>query len=292
MQVSVIIVNYNTCSMTIECIESIVRFTKNIYEIIVVDNASTDQSKEMFSSDSRIKYIYLDENIGFGGANNLGIAVAKGKYIFLLNPDTILLYDIIEKLYLFAEDHRDHKIGAIGTCLINNYKADMMSFGEFISAKRIYKRLFEKLPTAKRSYEADIYQILNANYYAKVDFVSGADLFIPRKVLDQVSVFDPGFFMYYEETDLQKRMHDLGYSNYVINERGIIHLEGGSFDSIMKFERKLIITQSLNLYIKKHLFGLKKFHLLLLSFLVLIKDLLKSRYSLNHNIILLKALLK
>mgnify|MGYP001540893004 CR=1 FL=1 len=86
MDVSVIIVNYNTQGLTSDCIESIIAQTSAVeYEIILVDNASTDGSKEVFAQDKRIKYIYSDQNLGFGRANNLGIREAKGRYLFFLN---------------------------------------------------------------------------------------------------------------------------------------------------------------------------------------------------------------
>ena len=89
MDVSVIIVNYNTQGLTSDCIESIIAQTSAVeYEIILVDNASTDGSKEVFAQDKRIKYIYSDQNLGFGRANNLGIREAKGRYLFFLNSDT------------------------------------------------------------------------------------------------------------------------------------------------------------------------------------------------------------
>ena len=100
MDVSIVIVNYNTLLLVKNCIDSIIAKTACVnYEIIVVDNASTDNSKEYFSNDTRIKYIYNEKNLGFGLANNVGIKIAKGRNIFLLNPDTLLLNNAIKILY-------------------------------------------------------------------------------------------------------------------------------------------------------------------------------------------------
>ena len=91
MEVSIIIVNYNTCDITKNCINSIFEYTKDIkFEIILVDNNSKDKSYSVFSNDNRITYLYQQNNLGFGKANNLGFKHAKGKYIFLLNSDTLL----------------------------------------------------------------------------------------------------------------------------------------------------------------------------------------------------------
>ena len=85
MDVSIIIVNYNTKQLTLDCINSVFDQTKDVsFEIILVDNASVDGSKELFEKDSRIKYIYSNQNVGFGRANNIGFEQAKGKYVFLL----------------------------------------------------------------------------------------------------------------------------------------------------------------------------------------------------------------
>lgn len=85
MDVSIVIINYNTRQMTSECIDSIIAHTIGIeYEIILVDNASSDGSKEFFEEDQRVTYIYSDINKGFGGGNNLGAKKARGKYLLLL----------------------------------------------------------------------------------------------------------------------------------------------------------------------------------------------------------------
>ena len=118
MDVSVIIVNYNTLGLTSDCIESIIAQTSTVeYEIILVDNASTDGSKEVFAQDKRIKYIYSDRNLGFGRANNLGIREAKGRYLFFLNSDTILLNNAVKLFFDFCEKNPDRKIGAVGAVL-------------------------------------------------------------------------------------------------------------------------------------------------------------------------------
>lgn len=293
LEVSVIIVNYNTKLMTNDCINSILKFTvKNSIEIILVDNASTDGSKEFFMTDHRINYIYSDDNLGFGKANNLGVSKAKGKYVFLLNSDTILLDDVIKKLFNFAEKYVDNNLGSVGTCLINQDLEDTLSFGQFTSPKRIYTRLLEKVKFKKTSYQSKIYAELQKKGFSKVDFVSGADLFILRKIYNYVEGFDPDFFMYYEETDLQKRISRLGYQSFIINCKDIIHLDGGSFQDKLPFKRKMLMTNGLKLYIIKNYFGFNKFHMRVLSLLLLMIDLRKLSYSNKQNIELVKEILR
>ena len=102
--ISIIIVNYNTLHVLRPCLDSIIEQTIGIdYEIIVVDNGSTDGSIEELSSNSRVTFIPTGENLGFGRANNKGLEQAKGEYIFFLNSDTLLKNNAIKMLYDFAE---------------------------------------------------------------------------------------------------------------------------------------------------------------------------------------------
>lgn len=105
VSVSIIIVSYNTCRLTQNCINSIFKHTMDVdFEVIVVDNDSCDDSKEMLSADNRIVYIQSGGNLGFGRANNLGYTKAKGKYLFLLNSDTILKNNAVKLFYDIAEN--------------------------------------------------------------------------------------------------------------------------------------------------------------------------------------------
>ena len=133
MEVSIIIVNYNTYNLTSACVQSIIDYTNGLsYEIIVVDNASTDGSKEKFENDTRIRYIYSKENGGFGYGNNLGIAVAKGDYFFLLNSDTLLLNNAIEEFFKYAKSHNPKTIyGCYLQGLDGSYRDSFFYFPAF-----------------------------------------------------------------------------------------------------------------------------------------------------------------
>ena len=134
MDVSIIIVNYNTLGLTSDCIESIVDKTSDLeYEIILVDNASTDSSKAVFPQDPRVRYIYSDRNLGFGRANNLGIREATGRYLFFLNSDTILLNNAVKYFFDFCEKNPEHKIGALGAVLKDRNLRNIHSYGRLIT---------------------------------------------------------------------------------------------------------------------------------------------------------------
>lgn len=291
IDVSIIIVNYNTCQMTASCIDSIFANTQfNSFEVILVDNASLDESKEIFEKDSRIIYVYLEENVGFGRANNVGIDRSSGKYLFLLNSDTYLIGDVIKDLFDFVEKHGEMNIGALGTCLIDRFGNDILSFGRFLSPNRIYCSVFEKIGVCK-SYCSQVYDRLKTADFAYVDHISGADLFIPSVILKFVGRFDPAFFMYYEETDLEKCMAEKGYNRVVINSRKIVHLEGGSFKKQeYSPHRKALMTKSLVLYIQKHFTGILKYHIWFLMLLVTLKDLFETNYSFRDKLGVLKLL--
>ena len=121
MQVSIIIVNYNTKDFLKNCLDSIYKHTTDIkYEIIVSDNGSTDGSLEMLSADyPKVRVVVNGKNLGFGAANNRALDVAKGKYIFYLNSDTLLLNNAVKLFYDYFEAHENENLGAIGANLLD-----------------------------------------------------------------------------------------------------------------------------------------------------------------------------
>ena len=122
MDVSIIIINYNTRQMLANCLNSLYEFTKEIqFEVIVVDNASKDGSEQYICSKfPQVKWVNSGGNVGFGRANNLGIKYAKGKYLFLLNSDTLLLNNATKAFYNYAESHIGERIGVLGCWLYDN----------------------------------------------------------------------------------------------------------------------------------------------------------------------------
>lgn len=226
MDVSVIIVNYNTKSLTRECIDSVFEKTNNVsFEIILVDNASTDGSREYFEKDKRVIYVYSESNLGFGKANNLGLKYCKGKYVFLLNSDTLLLNDAIGEFYMFMES-APNNVGCIGCELVNADNKPITSFGPFPSVKYYLGRIL-------RSYHID-FKCLSIqthslkSYPSTVDYVCGADIFIRREVIEAFGLFDPDFFLYSEETEMLHRYREGGYISQIINSPRIVHLHGAS----------------------------------------------------------------
>lgn len=217
MDVSVIIINYNTKQMTSECIASVIENTRGVeYEILLVDNASTDGSKEFFENDKRVKYIYSEINGGFGAGNNIGVRHACGKYIFFLNSDTLLMNNAIKMFYDFSESQKRPCV--CGSWLVDrdgNPNVSVISFprmniAEFIKSKFKTKR--------HKDYSKN----------NEVDAVCGADMFLPKFNFNKCGGFDENIFMYGDEIELQYRLMKNRLNRYIINGPKIIHYGGGS----------------------------------------------------------------
>lgn len=246
MDISVIIVNYNTKQLLADCLATVFEKTTGVtFEVIVVDNASTDGSEEYIKKRyPSVKWINSRENLGFGRANNLGAKYATGKYLFLLNSDTLLVNNALLLFFEYAENHKQDKIGALGSHLLNMNLESNNSGGCFPTPKSeisyYLKKLFHCTTTI-------------SNKTTSIDFIIGADLFIKRCIFNDLGGFDSKIFMYYEETDLQFRMNKMGLSRILIEGPQIIHLEGGSFNnSKLSFNRLYMSLKSFNYYIKKH----------------------------------------
>lgn len=252
LDVSIIIVNYNTKKLLCGCLESIFTHTKRInYEVVIVDNASSDGSekyvKELFPS---VRWINSGSNLGFGRANNLGAECANGKYLMFLNSDTILLNDAVSLLFDYMETNMaKNNLGAVGAYLLDRNGNVNISFSNFPTPKSEFSYLWRKFSHK---------HIETSNSDKYVDCISGADLFISRELFLKVGGFDAKIFMYYEETDLQYRLSKMGLKRRIISGPLIVHLEGGSFKSKgLSFNRFKMSQTSYNYYLKKHYKGYK-----------------------------------
>lgn len=244
--VSIIIVNYNTKELTKNCISSVLRHLSSIsIEIIVVDNGSNDSSVEFLKNlFPNIVIISNRNNLGFGHANNIGIENSSGKYILLLNPDTLLIKDIITPFIKFYNTHKHLKIGVLGSLLISKDSDILHSFGNFPFNLKLYFKNY----ISKR--EDFILNKIEKNYYSEVDIVVGANMFMERTVFNKFQGFDTNIFLYEEELELQYRMKKSSFISIVLNEKSIIHIEGQSSSSY--FKRKCMFL-SLCYINKKHL---------------------------------------
>lgn len=237
MDVSIIIVNYNTKELTSSCIESVIEHTKNIsYEIILVDNKSTDGSESFFCKDKRLLFIQSHKNVGFGKANNLGFEYSHGKYIFLLNSDTLLKNNAVEMFYK-AMEKADKNVACMGAILKDEDGNPIKSFGYYLGLKMLMPLKVTQFFSEDSIGESGIV----------VPVVLGADMFIRRTAIERCGFFDPNFFMYHEENDLQRRFHNSGLCSVIISGPSIIHLEGQSSRSSLN----PLMVEGAYTYIKK-----------------------------------------
>ncbi len=232
MDVSIIIVNYNTKEFTRNCLKSLFEQTKDIaFEVLVSDNGSKDGSIEMIKSEfPQVILIENNENLGFGAANNRGLKKAKGKYIFYLNSDTVLLNNAVKIFFDYWENYNDkEKIGGLGCNLLSNNGEIVHSYSQFPTYKSSFNYLFKCFLSFIGLKELLKPILKNRNKYffmeGKVDFIVGAALFLKN---DKSALFDERFFMYYEETDLQFKLKERHKERLLIKEPKIIHFEGGS----------------------------------------------------------------
>ncbi len=231
MKLSVIIVNYNVEHFLEQCLISVKSAMKNVDgEVFVVDNNSIDGSVKMVREKfPEVKLIANKENVGFSRANNQAIKKAKGEYILLLNPDTVVEDDTFTKVVRFMDEHPD--AGALGVKMVDGS-------GNFLpESKRglptpeaaFYKMfgISKLFPRSKRFAKYHL-GYLDENETHEVEVLAGAFMLIRKEVLDKIGLLDESFFMYGEDIDLSYRIIKAGYKNYYFPETRIIHYKGES----------------------------------------------------------------
>lgn len=254
MDISVIIVNYNTKEVTKACLDSIFEWTRDVdFEVIVIDNDSHDGSKEMLAAYSGVKYVQSGGNYGFGKANNLGFKHATGRYVLLLNSDTYLLNNAI-KHFVDEFDRLPSSVACIGGWLrspdgsINNSYGQIPNIHSAVkSAFGLYLRVLGK--KSKRKDEC-----IDTTKSKEVEYVMGADICIRREVIEKCGLFDPDFFMYYEESEMQNRYKKSGYTSMLVPSPLIVHLECVSSKVANKkysYSNRQTFFNSYMLYMKK-----------------------------------------
>lgn len=222
IHLSFIIVNYNAKDYIIKCIESIHQYVeKNLkYEIIVIDNNSKDGSKEYFSSEKSIKYIYLENNNGFGIANNIGVAIAQGEILSIINPDAMLTENT-NILGLYKTIKRTESVGQL-SCKILNSDLSIQSLGYrfpniFNAVLRYF--LFWNFRYVKN---IRLKGYKNKGLY-EVDWVNGCFFLIKKTLFESIGGFDENIFLDAEDLDLSTRIKMAGFYNLVDDRSEIIH---------------------------------------------------------------------
>ena len=229
--VSIIVVSYNTAAMTQSALDSVLRETNEVsYEVIVVDNASSDGSADMIENHQiGADLIRLDDNIGFARANTLAARRARGRYILLLNPDTVVLDGAIDKLVAFARKRPEARIWG-GRTVFSNGLLNPSSCWQRMTLWNLFCRTSGLTAIFPHSFlfNAEAYAGWNRDSVREVDIVSGCFFLIERELWEGLSGFDPLFFMYGEEADLCLRARGFSARPMITPEATIVHYGGAS----------------------------------------------------------------
>ncbi len=230
IDISIILVNYNSYSLTEQTLSSFLKFTYGFsYEIIIVDNASADNSGKRLK-DNYPEYVYIlnDKNLGFAKANNLALNVAKGDYILFLNNDVIFIENTINELLNYLKKSNDKIL--IAPRLLNKdgtIQYSVYSFQTLWLSFTTYFFLYALFPKSKYF---NRYYLMNrgVDKIIEVDGVTGAFMLFRKKDIIELNGFDENFFFYGEDNDLCKRFRDSGGKIIYYPKVSLIHLKGGT----------------------------------------------------------------
>jgi len=253
MDASIIIVSWNTRNILRDCLKSIFKQTNKVkLEVIVVDNASVDCSVEMVTEEfPQVTLIRNSGNRGFAAANNQGLAVATGRYVLLLNPDTVVLDGAIAKSISFADSHPE--VGVVGCRVLNpdmTLQPTCSMFPSVLNMVLSSSYLYKLLPKS-RFFGRERMTWWDRDTVREVDVVTGCFMLVRREAVEQVGVLDERFFIYGEETDWCYRFKKAGWKILFTPSAEIIHHHGASTKQ-RKPEMTLQLRYSKLLFWKKH----------------------------------------
>lgn len=264
IDLSIIIVNYNSGDYLLRCVDSIRKTTNSFRnpncEVIVLDNKSSDFSFEKVKAGTRIHKVSNKKNLGFSKAVNRGISLAQGKYILLLNPDTICTKDAIKRLYNFAMSSKH--IGVVGGRLIDpgaGIQPSVFKFPTLMGAIKEY--WFGNVGSFSKYYPKTSDPI-------PVDAVVGAVFLISPGALKKVGKLDEKYFMYYEDIDYCRRVRGAGLQVYYLPSAVFEHAHGASGRSKPDLQSERLISSS------KKYHGVVKYYLLV--FIIKVGRLLRA----------------
>jgi GT2 family glycosyltransferase len=254
MDLSIIIVNWNSARYTLECISSILSTTHRLeYEIIVVDNASTDDSRHALSGAlPRTKVILSPENVGFARANNLAVPESRGHTLLFLNPDTRVIGDAIPRL--FAALQASPSIGAVGCRLLNGdltlQTSCLQRFPTIFNQLTDIEWLKRQFPTLRLWGMAPLFAH-GTGVPFDVQAVSGACVMLKRSTFDRVGWFSTDYFLYTEDIDLCYKVRQAGLRVGYVADAEVIHYGGGSSDKESDGFSEVLMRESIKRFLRK-----------------------------------------
>lgn len=250
MDLSIIIVNWNTRELLAQCLTSIYQHPPACeFDVWVVDNASADGSVQMLRERfPAVHVIANNQNVGFAAANNQGIESSRGEYVLLLNSDTIVQPEALSLMFAFSRAHPE--AGIVGAALLNPDGSPQRCFG------RLPNLLTESVGAWGLDRQWPLSQLYDCKLddtieYRQTGWIMGAAMLIRRQVLRPVGLIDESYFMYSEEIDLCYRIARAGWKNYVLPAARIIHLGGQSTRQTLAL-MKAELFRSKTKYFRKH----------------------------------------
>lgn len=232
-ELSIIIVNYNTKVLLKNCLDSIINHTTDVnYEILVVDNASTDGSQDMIKDlYPQIELQCNKENEGFSRANNQGYRLSGGDYLLFLNSDTLIRNDTILTMMTYIKNNP--YVGIVGPKIVNAENRPSRSYMRFLNVKVLFlgsRYLSWFINTKKYRLHYDTYDFKSTRI---VPWLSGACFMMRRQVFKEAGCFDENYFLYLEDMDLCMQVKKRGNNNIYLPCAEIVHLFGGSSEPQM-----------------------------------------------------------
>lgn len=251
---SVIIVSWNTEKLVKDCLESITANTFNIdYEVFVVDNNSSDNTVNMIKNDFKdVKLIENKINNGFAKANNQAIKLSTGKYVILLNSDTVVKENALNTMLEYLE--KNDEVGIVGCKLLNadgTLQESCRRFPDFETYANILLKLHGIFP-GKKCFQRYFMKNMDYNEVNEVDQVMGAALMYRKEVLGEKSYLDEDYWIWFEEVDFCYNVKKKGYKVVYIPSAQIMHYKGQSFNQLMKVKQQKFFNKSLLLYFQKN----------------------------------------
>jgi GT2 family glycosyltransferase len=256
MDLSIIVVNWNVKELLDACLQSLLKASHSTprlaIEIIVVDSASSDGSPQMVRDRfPQVRLIASQENLGYAKGNNVGAEAAQGRYLFLLNPDTVVQPDALGRMVDYMEAHPE--VGVLGPQLlwpdgsIQSSRRRFPTPGSLFWESTLLEQWFPENRYVRRFHLAD----QSVDQSPKVDWVVGAAILIRREAWQQVGPIDQDFFMYFEETDWCQRSAEAGWETHYLPAAQVIHYEGKSSEQVVA-ARTLRFQRSKLRYTRKY----------------------------------------
>jgi N-acetylglucosaminyl-diphospho-decaprenol L-rhamnosyltransferase len=225
---AVVIVNYASWPLTLQCVESLYRTGYEDFEVVIVDNDRPEPPEIPYP----VRLIRNEENLGFAKACNQGIAVSEGDLVVLTNPDSVVKEDFFRCVGAFFDE--SPTVGAVGPRVLEpdgrlqlTARRELSIFSGLLGRTSLMTRLFPKSSLVKNQFPA----VAELTRPTEVDWVAGACMVVRRRTLEEVGPLDERFFMYFEDADLCRRIREAGWCVYYLPQVEVVHKSGGSTGS-------------------------------------------------------------